>query len=170
MSTFDPNAICKQLGLVPHPEGGYYRETYRSKFSVPLSKNDSSQRAASTAIYYMLTGDSFSELHSLKSDEIFHFYLGDTVEMLLLYQDGKGEVTLLGQNLAQGENVQVVVEAGVIFGCRIKDGGNFALMGTTVAPGFDFADYIKEDRAELVNRFPQHEKMIISLTRTTNNE
>lgn len=154
------------LDLKPHPEGGYYRETYRSErvAGEPL-------RALSTAIYYLLVAGTFSELHRLTADEIFHFYLGDTVEMLQLFEDGQTEVVKLGQNLAAGEQLQVVLPAGVWFGSRLVAGGTYALMGTTVAPGFDFADFERGNRAELLAKYsknaaiPGITEMITELTR-----
>ncbi|MFA7340057.1 MAG: cupin domain-containing protein [Candidatus Obscuribacterales bacterium] len=142
--------LIASLDLKPHPEGGYYRETYRSNkvAGEPV-------RALSTAIYYLLVADTFSELHRLTADEIFHFYLGDTVEMLQLFEDGSSKVVKLGQNLAAGEKLQVVLPTGVWFGSRLLAGGTYALMGTTVAPGFDFADYERGNRAELIAKFSQ---------------
>lgn len=148
--TNEVSELIAALDLKPHPEGGYYRETYRSSKVVgePV-------RALSTAIYYLLVPDTFSELHRLTADEIFHFYLGDTVEMLQLFEDGASKVVKLGQNLAAGEQLQVVLSAGVWFGSRLVAGGSFALMGTTVAPGFDFADYERGSRAELIAQYSQ---------------
>lgn len=160
-------ALREKLGLVPHPEGGFYKETYRSSRQIQKSEQDASARALSTAIYYLLTADTFSELHSLSADEIFHFYLGDTVELLRLGADGDSEVILLGQDVCGGEQLQALLPAGDIFGCRLKAGGTFALMGTTVAPGFDFADYVRGNRQELLVRFADRRvcEMIIALTR-----
>jgi predicted cupin superfamily sugar epimerase len=152
--------LIASLQLAPHPEGGYYRETYRSSVA-----SGSPARALSTAIYYLLLPDTFSELHRLSADEIFHFYLGQTVELLQLFPNGSSSVTRLGQDLATGEQLQVVVKAGVWFGAKLADGGGFALMGTTVAPGFDFADYERGDRAELSVRYPDCAELIESLTR-----
>ncbi len=158
--------LIAALALKPHPEGGYYRETYRSDkvAGEPL-------RALSTAIYYLLVADTFSELHRLTADEIFHFYLGDTVEMLQLFEDGQAKVVKLGQNLAAGEQLQVVLPAGVWFGSRLVAGGTYALMGTTVAPGFDFADFERGNRADLLAKYsknaaiPGISEMITELTR-----
>jgi predicted cupin superfamily sugar epimerase len=158
--------LIAALDLKPHPEGGYYRETYRSdKVAGEL------RRALSTAIYYLLVADTFSELHRLTADEIFHFYLGDTVEMLQLFEDGQAKIVKLGQNLAAGEQLQVVLPAGVWFGSRLVAGGTYALMGTTVAPGFDFADYERGNRAELLAKYsknvaiPGITEMVTELTR-----
>jgi len=158
--------LIAALDLKPHPEGGYYRETYRSD-----KVAGEPPRALSTAIYYLLVADTFSELHRLTADEIFHFYLGDTVEMLQLFEDGQAKIVKLGQNLAAGEQLQVVLPAGVWFGSRLVAGGTYALMGTTVAPGFDFADFERGSRAELLAKYsknaaiPGIAEMIAELTR-----
>lgn len=164
--TFDQvEELRRRLDLAPHPEGGFYRESYRSSRLISKSEQDASPRAVSTAIYYLLTDDTFSELHSIGADEIFHFYLGDTVELLRLGEDGSSEVILLGQDVCGGEQLQAVLPVGDTFGCRLKPGGKFALMGTTVAPGFDFADYVRGDRADLLARFADRRDLIIALTR-----
>jgi len=131
------------LGLMLHAEeGGHFVETYRSEGIVPaeaLSGIYPAPRAYGTAIYYLLTPDTFSTMHRLATDEIFHFYLGDPVEMLHLYPDGSGQVVIHGPDIFNDMHPQVVVSQGVWQGARLKPGGRFALMGTTVAPGFDFA-------------------------------
>ncbi len=152
--------LIASLRLMPHPEGGYYRETYRAK-----ETTGNPPRALSTAIYYLLVPETFSEIHRLKSDEIFHFYLGQTVEILQLFPDGQSAVTQLGQNLAAGEQLQVTIAAGVWFGSRLKEGGEYALMGTTVAPGFDFADFESGKRAPLTAQYADRAALIASLTR-----
>src|SRR5947209_730779 len=125
------------LGLRPQPvEGGYYRETHRAALTLPGGKT------ASTAIYYLLTPDTVSALHRLPADEVYHFYLGDPVELLLLGPEpGAGRVVVLGPDLLGGQCVQAVVPAGVWQGSALRPGGAFALLGTTMAPGFEFADY-----------------------------
>jgi hypothetical protein len=158
--------IRRLLGLAPHPEGGYFRETYRAAETLPraaLPARYAGDRAVSTAIYYLLTPDTFSALHRLASDEVFHFYAGDPVDMLLL-RDGGGEVLTLGSDLAAGMQPQVVVPAGVWQGARLRAGGAWALLGTTVAPGFDFADYETGARAALQRAWPDLADAIASLT------
>jgi uncharacterized protein len=161
--------IIRALDLKPHPEeGGFYRETYRSPESLQgdsLPVRYSSPRSLGTAIYYMLTPHSISALHRLPTDEIFHFYLGDPVEMLWLLPDGASHVITLGQDLLKGEMLQWVVPMGSWFGSHLKAGGRFALMGTTMAPGFEFADYEPGDQAALIAQYPGHESLIRSLTR-----
>lgn len=157
--------LQKQLGLAPHPEGGFYRETYRSARAITLADHNSSPRSLATAIYYLLTADTFSELHRLPYDELFHFYLGDRVELLCLYQGGASALIILGTDVVGGEQLQVVVPAGTMFGCRLAAGGEYALMGTTVAPGFDFVDYERGERRELTCAWPDRADLIAALTR-----
>ena len=160
------------LGLAPLPEeGGYFRETWRSPVSVapgvtPLRYT--SEKSLGTAIYYLLSSDpdSFSALHRLPTDEIYHFYLGDPVEMLLLAPDGSGRRVTLGHDLAAGQHVQFVVPSGTWQGTRLVAGGSYALMGTTMSPGFDPADYQPGRRDDLISIYPQHAASIQALTRT----
>ena len=157
--------IIKRLHLEKHREGGYFGETYRSGEIVNDPRRG--QRAYSTAIYYLLTPGTFSEMHRLSVDEIFHFYLGDPVEMLHLYPDGSGQRILLGNDLVGGMQPQVQVHLGVWQGARLLPGGThgFALMGTTVAPGFEYSDYQSGSRVELVGRYRQFQDLITALTR-----
>ena len=151
------------LKLAPHPiEGGFFRRTYTSAGTVELPRG---RRAQGTAIYYLLEAGGFSEMHVLESDEIFHFYLGDPVEMLQLYPDGGSAVLTLGPDLVAGQQVQVVVPAGVWQGTRILGDGKVALLGCTVTPGFDFSDYRNAGYAELAARWPAQAERIRALTR-----
>jgi predicted cupin superfamily sugar epimerase len=164
----DAETLIRVLNLKPHPEGGFYRETYRSPDQVAgvhLPPRYGGDRACSTAIYYLLTAGSFSAMHRLKSDEIFHFYLGDPVEMLILPPSGTGTVVPIGTGLERGESPQVVVPAGAWQGARLKPGGRFALLGCTVAPGFDFADFKVGNRAGLKRAHPAFAEQIDQLTR-----
>jgi len=163
----DAREIIKLLDLQPHPEGGFFRETYRSSETIrrgALPPRYGSSRNLSTAIYYLLTPDSFSMLHRVKSDELFHFYLGDPVTMLQLHPGGRAETITLGQDVAAGRRLQVVVPAGVWQGSFLSDGGRFALMGCTVAPGFDFDDFELGERKELIAQYPDHAALIERLT------
>jgi predicted cupin superfamily sugar epimerase len=160
--------IISMLRLEAHPEGGYFTETYRSGESVArahLPSRYGGNRPFGTAIYYLLTPDSFSSMHRLSSDEIFHFYLGDPVELLELHPDGRGEIILLGSGLAKGMAPQAVVPAGVWQGARLVPGGTYALLGTTVAPGFDFGDFEIGVRAALIERHSSSAELITALTR-----
>ncbi len=161
------DTIIEALGLTPHPEGGYYRETYRSDLSLPAGSlpAHSGQRCASTAIYYLLTPETFSAMHRVASDELFHFYAGDAVEMLMLHPDGRGEQVVIGNDLAKGQRPQIGVPAGAWQGCRLVPGGRFALMGCTVAPGFEFDDFTMARREELLAAYPTWGDAIVALTR-----
>lgn len=151
------------LRLAPHPvEGGSYRRTYTSDVSVALLRG---VRPYGTAIYYLLESGNFSEMHQLASDEIFHFYYGDPLEMLQLLPDGGSAVLTLGPDLKAGQHVQLVVPAGVWQGTRLIGGGKVALLGCTVTPGFDFADYRSGSYAELAAQWPGQTERIRALTR-----
>ncbi|HEY1804319.1 MAG TPA: cupin domain-containing protein [Terracidiphilus sp.] len=155
--------IKSLLRLEPHPvEGGSFRRTYTSAGNVKLPRG---VRAQGTAIYYLLEAGAFSEMHVLASDEIFHFYLGDPVEMLQLHPSGHSVVFTLGPDLAAGQHVQLVVPTGVWQGTRLVDGGKVALLGCTVTPGFDFADYRGGSYAELAAKWPAEAERIRKLTR-----
>jgi uncharacterized protein len=160
--------IIALLKLKPHPkEGGFFTETYRAEEAIPqnvLPQRYSGPRALGTCIYYLLTSRTFSAMHRLQSDEIFHFYLGDPVEMLHLSPDGTGETVVLGSDLPAGMQPQVVVPRGIWQGSRLTAGGKFALLGCTVAPGFDFADYEHGRRDELIRSHPQFREKITALT------
>lgn len=150
------------LKLQPHPiEGGWYRRTYTSGSAVHLHPGT---RAQSTAIYYLLEEETYSEMHVLASDEIFHFYLGDPVEMLLLYPSGSSAVFTLGPDLRAGQKPQILVPAGVWQGERLVPGGKLALLGCTVTPGFDYADYQSGNYAKLAEKWPAEAERIRKLT------
>jgi len=160
--------ILSLLHLRPHPEeGGYFVETYRSKEFIPesvLPDRYKGARSFATAIYYLLTADTFSAMHRLQTDEIFHFYSGDPVEMLQLWPDGSGRIITLGVDFLKGERPQVIVPKGVWQGARLFPGGRFALLGTTVSPGFECADYETGQRDSLTRFYPGFRKLIRSLT------
>ena len=162
-------ALRRILGLVPHPvEGGYFAETYRSADQLSASglpTRYGAARSASTAIYYLLTPDTFSAMHRLASDEIFHFDLGDPVEMLHLHPDGSYQVTVLGPNLEAGQRPQVTVPRHTWQGARLIPGGQYAPLGTTVAPGFDYTDYETAPCAALLATLPSAKDLLLALTR-----
>jgi len=146
--------LIELLRLEPLPvEGGHFRQTWRSD--------------AGTAIYYLLSDDpdSFSAMHRLPTDEIYHFYLGDPVEMLLLHPDGRTENLTLGPDLLNGQHVQCVVPHGAWQGSRLRDGGRFALLGTTMAPGFDPSGYEGGSRERLIAEYPAAAAAVRRLTR-----
>ena len=165
--------VIELLNLQPLAvEGGYFRRSYRAADTLSadaLPGRYRRDKALCTAIFYLLTADpdSFSALHRLPTDEIYHFYLGDPVELLLLYPDGDSAVVRLGPDLRAGQQVQFVVPAGIWQGSRLTPGGSFALMGTTMAPGYDEGDYTGGDRGELSERYPDRAQLIWGLTRST---
>jgi uncharacterized protein len=161
------NEIKTLLKLEPHPvEGGYFRRTYTSKLNVEVDREGiSTTRAMGTAIYYLLGPGTFSEMHVLSSDELFHFYLGDPVEMLQLWPDGRSGLVVLGQDLAAGQHVQMLVPANVWQGTRLVGDGKVALLGCSVVPGFDLTDYTGGSCAELTSRWPDQAERIRQLTR-----
>ncbi len=147
----------KTLALLPHPEGGYYKETYRSEGT---TGTDSVKRNYCTAIYFLLEDGNFSAFHKIKSDELWHFYAGDVLEVIEITKEGKLKITELGPN-----NFQYCVPAGNWFGSRVKKGGKFSLVGCTVAPGFDFADFEMAERDLLIEKYPELPGIIIEMTR-----
>ena len=160
--------LIRHLQLQPHPkEGGFFRETYRAgeTFSaLALPSRYPGARSASTAIYYLLTPNTYSALHRLQSDEIFHFYLGDPIRMLQLFPDGSIRQIVLGPNVLTGQELQVVVPRGVWQGSVLEPGGAFSLLGCTVAPGFEYVDYETGDRQTLLTQFPACAELIRRLT------
>ena len=161
--------IIALLNLKPHPEeGGYFVETYRSSETISekvLTSRYKGARSFGTAIYYLLTPETFSTMHRLRSDEIFHFYLGAPVEMLQLWPDGSGRILILGTDIINGMKPQAVIPKGVWQGARLLNGGRFALLGATVSLGFEFVDYESGRRDELVKSYPQYREWIIALTK-----
>lgn len=162
--------LKRLLGLERHPrEGGWFRQTWKAEETIPLQAlpagRYSGPRSAGTAIYYLLEPGNFSEMHKLASDEVFHFYLGDPVEMLQLWPDGTGKRVVLGQEIAHGQMLQTVVPQGVWQGTRLIGSGKVALLGCTVSPGFDYADYASGKREALARDWPEWAEMIEGLTR-----
>lgn len=164
----DVQEIIKRLNLKPlEIEGGYFRETYRSKYAIENKgkkqmQAENNERLACTQIYYLITPLSFSHLHMLPADEIFHFYMGDAVEMLLLYPDSSCVVKTLGTDFKKLQEPQIIVKGGTWQGAMLKEGGRFALLGTTVCPGFEYSDYrsAKDFYAEISSKFGDCIKII----------
>jgi uncharacterized protein len=170
MNSLTANQVKEILGLTPHPrEGGWFVRTYEATETVAADQFADGRydgpRKTSTAIYYLLEPDTFSEMHCLASDEMFHHYLGGAVEMLQLYPDGRSETLLIGPDLAAGQRPQVLVPRGVWQGSRLAHGEGFALLGCTVSPGFEFVDYQAAPREELIAKWPQEPGLITKLTR-----
>lgn len=154
------------LGLEPHPEGGYYIETYRSAVTMDAFGGT---RNVSTGIYFLLEGDQFSALHRIKSDEMWHHYNGAPLIVHVIHEDGRYECISVGPDIAAGQRPQAVVPAGAWFGAEIDhvpgDARVFSLVGATVAPGFDFQDFEMAERMALISEYPAHRALIDRLTR-----
>ncbi len=167
MMTYDAAYWVKALGLTPHPEGGYYKETYRSEDVISQSAlpgRFAGERSCCTSIFYLLESGDFSAFHKICSDEIWHFYAGDPLELRVLSSEGLVSVTL-GHDVAAGQHLQYVVPAQAWFAAYPASGSRFSLLGCTVSPGFDFADFTMAKRSELIAEFPKEQRIISSLTR-----
>ena len=154
--------------LTAHPEGGYFRETYRSPELIPscsLPARYRGDRCYSTAIYYLLPKGVKSHLHRVGSDEIWHFYLGGPLRLVLIHADTTVEEVVLGPDVIQGQRLQYVVKAGTWFGAYPEPASDFSFVGCTVAPGFDFSDFELGSRKQLLNQYPQAKDVIERLTR-----
>ena len=168
MSGGDAGYWVKKLGLSPHPEGGYFRQTYRAELTIAreaLPAGFTGARAVSTAIYFLLEGTNFSAFHRLRSDEVWHFYAGEPLVVHVIDPEGKYSTILLGRDPEAGQVLQAVVRAGCWFASHVADWKSWALVGCTVAPGFEFEDFEMGRRGELVGRYPQHRELIERLTR-----
>lgn len=163
MTSLTVQEVIERLGLTPHPEGGFFRETFRAPRSVTAPFAPVS-RAASTAIYFLLRAHEFSAFHSVLSDEVWHHYAGATLELHTIDHGGVHRRIELGPRLQAGELPQWVVPAGTLQAARVV-GEGFALCGCTVAPGFDFADFEMPERSQLTQRYPAHSELIASFTR-----
>lgn len=160
--------IVDHYGMKPHPEGGYYKETYRAQETIPhqaLPQRFTGERHYSTAIYFLLQAGDFSAFHRIKSDECWHFYAGDILLIYIIDASAKLQVIKLGSNVTAGETFQYVVPAGYWFASVPAEGSRFCFAGCTVAPGFDFADFELAERSELSDQYPQHAGIIEKLTR-----
>jgi uncharacterized protein len=166
MNTAAP--FIKAYQLQPHPEGGWYKETYRSNEVIDaaaLPERFDGVRAFSTAIYFLLEQGNFSAFHRIKSDECWHFYAGETLHVYVLHDDGKLEIIKLGNDMLQGELFQYVVPANCWFASRPAPESDFCFVGCTVAPGFDFADFEMAKAEELTVLFPMYKELIKELCR-----
>lgn len=156
------------LGLRPHPEGGFYSETYRSPEMIPaegLPSRYGAARSFSTAIYFLLKGDQISALHRLRSDEMWHFHAGGALVVHIIEADGAHRAIRVGPEPEDGDRFQALAPAGCWFGAELADAGGFALVGCTVAPGFSFDDFELGDRDHLLRLYPRHQALIERLTR-----
>ena len=159
--------LINTLDLKPHPEGGYYKETYRSVDQIPndvLSNAFNSDRAVSTCIYFLLTSKNFSAFHRINQDEIWHHYYGAAIKIHMITEDGEYSSVVIGKDFHNAEIPQYVVKAKTWFAAEIPTNENFALVGCTVAPGFDFEDFQLPSREFLTELFPKHQAIIERLT------
>ena len=156
----------RHFDLKPHPEGGWYSETYRSADTTThLPEGFVGERNFCTAIYFLLSGNNFSAFHRIKSDELWHFYDGDMLQIFVIDENGVLRIIELGKEPDKGQVFQAVVKKGHWFGSRCSVSDGFSLVGCTVSPGFDFRDFEMADRNDLLSQFPQHKDHIIGLTR-----
>lgn len=165
---FTAQQLIQQYALLPHPEGGWYKETYRSNDYIPeaaLPTRFNGTRVFSTAIYFLLEQGTFSAFHRIKSDECWHFYAGDPLLIYVLQQDGTLDIIHLGKGMDQAQLFQYVVPANCWFASRPVPGANFSFVGCTVAPGFDFADFELAEASALSLIYPQHKNVIAELCR-----
>lgn len=161
------NYYIQKLGLIKHPEGGYFKEVYRcdellEKERLPQRYNG--DRNMSTSIYYLLENDDFSSFHKLKSDEIWHFYKGTSVMIYVIDEHGILTENILGDDLDKNEHLQFTIKKGTWFAARIIQPHSFVLIGCTVAPGFNFADFEMGKRSDLLKWFPEYKNIIERLT------
>ncbi len=162
------NQLVAYFKMLPHPEGGYYKETYRSEELIThnaLPQRFTGDRSFSTAIYFLLEKGNFSGFHKIQSDESWHFYAGQTLHVYVLHNNGNLEIIKLGSDILNGEVFQAVVPAGCWFASEPAPDTDFSFVGCTVAPGFDFADFELAKAADLNKQFPQHEALINRLCR-----
>ena len=165
----DIERLVQELNLAPHPEGGFFSETYRSGGAIPqevLGEQYQGDRNFCTGIYFLLTSDSFSAFHKIKQDEIWHFYKGSSIELHQISPSGQYFKSMVGNNITAGHVPQLVVPGGNWFAAAITEPDRYALVGCTVAPGFDFQDFVLADRDTLITEFPQHQDIISKFTRS----
>ena len=161
------NYWIEKLSLQVHPEGGFFKENYRSNEFISkdaLPDRFSGDRTFSTSIYFLLDKDQYSAFHRIKQDEIWHFYDGCSLTIHIIDPVGNYSTVILGKDIDNDENLQIIVPAGCFFAAEINNKNSFSLSGCTVAPGFDFADFEMPKSKVLLELFPQHEKIITNLT------
>lgn len=159
--------IIKQLNLQEHPEGGYFKETYRSTEVISnseLGEEYNGDRNHSTCIYFMLTSEKFSAFHKINQDEMWHYYKGAPLKLHIISQEGEYSFVMIGNDFEKNEVPQYVVKGGDWFAAEVLEKDSYTLVGCTVAPGFDFADFVLPKREKLIELFPQHEDVICKLT------
>lgn len=160
--------LVKSLNLFPHPEGGFYKEVYRSQNTISktaLNSNFNSDRSYCTSIYFLLTSDNFSGFHRIKQDEIWNFYEGSPLLVHVIDKEGIYTCHEIGMDISNGLFPQLVVPAGAWFASSVKNENDYSFVGCTVAPGFDFEDFELADRSKLIEKYPEHKEVITAFTR-----
>jgi uncharacterized protein len=158
----------EKLQLQKHPEGGYFKESYRASETIPvngLPNRFKGERCYCTGIYFLLTEKEFSAFHRIQADEMWHFYKGTPLEIYIIQPEGTLKTIRLGSNAEKGEQFQAVIPAGHWFASKVLDEDGYSLVGCTVSPGFDFEDFELAKRAELAVEYPQYSHLITELTR-----
>lgn len=160
--------LIRKFEMQPHPEGGWYKETYKSMEAVSASalpERFAGSRSFCTAIYFLLEERNFSAFHRIKSDECWHFYSGDPLQIFVILPDGSMQITELGNDIRKDQQFQFVVPANCWFASRPAPGSSYSFVGCTVAPGFDFSDFELADKTTLCSLYPQHYEVIAGLCR-----
>jgi predicted cupin superfamily sugar epimerase len=153
----------QHLGLEPHPEGGFFKEIFRSSISVDkqfLPMGYSNSRRLVTSIYYLLRSGDISHFHRLRSDELWYYHYGSSVRIIIIDQEGHKQTRLLGPRIERAEHMQVIIPAGTIFGAEVIDSNSFGLFGCAVAPGFEFDDFEIYSKEDLLQAYPKHTDII----------
>jgi uncharacterized protein len=164
----DAASIINSLELLPHPEGGWYREVYRSDDVIQvdaLPDRYKSQHCFSTSIYFLLESHNFSAFHRISSDETWHFYLGSPVVIYIISSEGDLAQVTMGINLQEGQYLQYTIPRNYWFAAKVQDNNSFTLVGCTVAPGFEFVDFELASGKQLIDLYPVHTDLISGLTR-----
>lgn len=164
---YTANYWIEKLQLEQHIEGGAYRRTYEAALQLPqtiLPGSFNGDRPVATGIYFLLQANQFSAMHRIASDELWHFYYGDALEIFEIKKEGTLHIHLLGNNPANGEQFQAMVQSGSWFGSKVTKAGSYSLVGCTVSPGFHFDDFELGARETLIEQFPQHKAIITQLT------
>jgi predicted cupin superfamily sugar epimerase len=154
-----------RLELTPHPEGGYFRETYRClEVMKHAHLSESSDRACATAIYFLLNGNQVSKFHRLRSDELWCYHAGSPLTLHVIEPDGTAQQFFLGQDIDKSEYPQLIIQKNRWFGANVTQKNSYTLVSCIVAPGFDFEDFELATREQLLTIYPQHQEIIEQLT------
>ncbi len=164
MKELNVESFIKHLNLQPHPEGGYYKEIYKCSKTSDFDGYHGKTRNLSTSIYYLLRSGDVSKFHQLLSDEIWYFHYGAPLNVCMIDNSGKFKSVHLGHRIDIGQEPQLIIPAGTIFGAYLNEPDSFTLMGCMVSPGFDFKDFKLLNKNELISKYPQHRQIIEKLT------